>query len=461
MFSNIKQLVKKISLDSRGSMLLFAMVFGTIAFTLIVMGVTGYAIVENRASVHKHNREMAFQIAEAGVNYYRWHLAHNENDFQDGTGVAGPYVHDYKDKDGDIIGKFSLNITPPSTTSTIVIIESTGWLDIQPNSRRTLRVKLGFPALTDYAFLTNTDVWIGDTEVTHGKFHANGGIRYDGVGDATITSAVPTYICKEHLGCGNQIKPGIWGSGGPVDFWSFPMPAKDFTIVTAKLSGIKDGAVDGGLFLSSSGKEGWHLQFRNDGKINVSKVLTTNCYRGQDVDDDKYVWYCIDIKTEGSAIIYDMPDNGYIYIDDMVWVDGTVNGRATVGTAAGKSIIINGNILYLSKDNGHVLGLIGEKDILIPYNSPDNLEIDAALLAQNGATKRYYYPGNKKTSLITYGSIISAGTWTWSWVSGGGSVVSGYLTTNSTYDANLTYGPPPGFPVGQMYNLVSWEEVSL
>ena len=87
------------------------------------------------------------------------------------------------------------------------------------------------------------------------------------------------------------------------------------------------------------------------------------------------------------------------------------------------------------------------------------MEINAAVMAQNGAAKRYYYPGNIKDTLVTYGSVISAGIWTWSWVSGGGSVVSGYRNTNSTYDANLTYGPPPGFPVGSEYNLISWEEV--
>ena len=153
--------------------------------------------------------------------------------------------------------------------------------------------------------------------------------------------------------------------------------------------------------------------------------------------------------------------NGYIYVEDTVWVDGTVNGRATIGTKTGKSIIINDDVIYLTKDGTHVLGLIAEKDILLPHNSPDDLEIDAAMLAQNGAAKRYYYPGNKKESIYTYGSVITNGTWTWSWVSGGGSVVSGYQNTNSTYDANLTYNPPPGFPVGNEYNLISWEEMEI
>ncbi len=449
--------------DSRGNILLFAMVFGSISVSVIIVGVAGYAIYENKASAYKHNREMAFQIAEAGINYYRWHLAHNKTDYYDGQGTSstGPYVHSYTDKDGNSIGYFSLNITPPASGSTVVAIHSTGWLTSQLDSKRTIKARVGFPALTDYAFLTNTDAWIGDNEVTHGKFHANGGIRFDGTGDAPITSAVPTYICKpiHGQGCNNTVKPGIWGDGGPTQYWSFPVPAKDFNAVTAKLAEIKTGAKNGGIFVTSSGAQGWRVRFTNDAKVKIRKVSSCNSYRGQDVTGG-WQWFCIDIKIEtGTEFIYNMPSNGYIYVDDKVWVDGIVNGRATVGTAVGKSVIINGNITYLAKDGNHVLGLIGEQNILIPYNSPNNLEIDAAMLAQNGAAKRYYYPGNLKDSIYTYGSVITAGTWTWSWVTQGGSVVSGYRNTNSTYDANLTYGPPPGFPVGSEYNLISWEEV--
>lgn len=137
-----------------------------------------------------------------------------------------------------------------------------------------------------------------------------------------------------------------------------------------------------------------------------------------------------------------------------------MNGRATVGTKVGKSIIINDNLTYLAKDGNHSLGLMAEQNVLIPHNSPDNLEINGVILAQNGAAKRYFYSGDTKNSLTVYGSIISGGLWTWSWVSGGGSVVSGYEHTNSTYDANLTYGPPPGFPVGSEYNLISWEALN-
>ncbi len=445
--------------DERGNILLFVVVFGSLAFSIVTMGIAGYAVSENTASRHKENREQALQIAEAGVDYYRWHLAHAQTDYQDGTNATGTYTHAYTNKDGETIGYFSLGITPPANGSTVVTISSTGWVLNQPNSRRTIKARIGFPALTDYAFLTNSDVWIGDAQITHGKFHANGGIRFDGIGDAPITSAMATYTCKSFNGCGNLTKPGVWGDGTPTTYWNFPVPAEDFSAVTAKLAEIKTGAQSGGVYLSSSGKEGWRLQFSANGTFTAYKVNTTDCYKAKDVGDNNFFWPCVDIKTLGSGTQYTIPSNGFVFVDDTVWVDGTVKGRVTVGTKTGESIIINGNIVYAAKDGTNVLGLVAEQNILVPYNSPEDLEINGALLAQNGAAKRYYYPGDTKDSITIYGSVISNGIWTWSWVSGGGSITSGFEHTNAIYDTNLTYNPPGGFPVGSEYNLISWEEV--
>lgn len=463
--SFIKKIQKLIKLNPQGSVLLYVMIFGALSFSLIVIGLSGYAVSENHASLTKNNSEEAFQIAEAGITYYRWHLAHNKTDYYDGQGASstGPYVHDYKNKDGVAIGKFSLTITPPTPTSTIITIVSTGWVNTQPNTKRTIRVRVGFPSLTDFAFLTNSVAWIGDTESTHGKFHSNTGIRFDGVGDAQITSAVATYICQSVFfgnACNNTVKPGIWGTGGPKNFWTFPAPAQDFTALTANLAQIKSDAQDNGIYFSASGANGWALTFTSSSKVIAKKVTTVSCYRGADIGESKYTNKCYDARTYGAPTTYDVPLNGKIFVEDMVWVDGVVKGHVVVATAQGKSIIINGNILYTAKNGNDALGLIAEQNIFVPYNSLDNLEIDAALLAQNGAAKRVNYSAgskDKRNSITIYGAIITNGTWTWSWVNNGGQVVSGYQYTNSTYDANLTYSPPPGLPVGSEYNLISWE----
>ncbi len=464
----LKKLKKLFSRDRRGNILLFVMVFGTICLSIIIVGVAGYAISENRASLKKHNREMAFEIADAGANYYRWHLAHDKSDYYDGNGTStpGPYIHDYYDKDGNAIGQYSLTITPPPVGSSVVTIESTGWLNIQPGSRRVIKIRVAFPSVTDYAFLTNSDAWIGNEEEVHGRFHANGGIRFDGTNDASVASAVLTYYCQpiHGGGCNNTSKPGIWGDGGPTELWSFPVPAKDFTEITASLAQMKTAAESDGVYLSSSGEQGWAITFTGDGNFAAQKVITTDCYDTKDIGEKNWVVRCTDASTYGPTTTYSIPANGFIYVDDMVWVSGVVKGKATIGVSNGKSITIGGNITYVAKDGTDVLGLIAEQNILVVKNSPDVLEVDAALIAQNGAAKRYDYSGgggdDRKTSITIYGSIASNGIWTWSWINLGGNLVSGYRDTFATYDVNLTYGPPPGFPISSQYNLISWEEVN-
>ena len=115
-------LKKIIKFDSTGSTLLFVMVFGSLAFTFIVMIAANYTTSEYRATVYRENREKALQIAESGINYYAWHLAHDGDDFTDATTTPQPYVHEFRNAGGDVIGYFSLAITAPSGTSTLAII---------------------------------------------------------------------------------------------------------------------------------------------------------------------------------------------------------------------------------------------------------------------------------------------------------------------------------------------------
>jgi len=151
-------------------------------------------------------------------------------------------------------------------------------------------------------------------------------------------------------------------------------------------------------------------------------------------------------------------------------VEGTVAGRALVAAAVlpynastAPSILIPNNLVYTTRNGTVELGLIAQKDILVTYYSPTDLEIDAALIAQNGSAQRYEFVNNGGSpisvlnSITIYGTTCSYGTWTWSWVNGGGTIVSGYTTTNTIYDSNLLFGPPPSFPLDSSgYQQISW-----
>src|SRR5688572_796332 len=106
----IKELKKT---KSRGAMLIQILVFASIAAVLLA-GLVGWAAISIKAARFSLYREKSFQIAEAGIDYYRWHLAHSPTDYEDGTGAAGPYVHAFNDRDGNRIGEFQLEIVPPA-----------------------------------------------------------------------------------------------------------------------------------------------------------------------------------------------------------------------------------------------------------------------------------------------------------------------------------------------------------
>ncbi|MEK9180664.1 MAG: hypothetical protein AAB871_00325 [Patescibacteria group bacterium] len=437
-------------------------------FSTVMLAVLSYATLQLKVIRSSINREMAFQIAEAGTNYYQWRLSHYPDDYQDGTGAPGPYVHDYIDRDtGQVVGRYSLEITPPLVGSTIVTITSTGYTLANPFQRRTVVTRYGVPSLAQYAFLTNSTVWIGDSESVDGRLHANNGIRFDGTGNAPIQSARDTYTCPSSQGSPCPVlQPGIWGSADQTtkNFWEYPVPTVDFSTVTSDLATIKNDAQIDGIYLPPSNRQGYSLVFNNNNTVTVYRVNTLRSHAtGWDVNGNAHNE---DLDYNGRGLLYTaaIPANGLIYVEDRTWVEGTIAGRVLVAAArlpynpsTAPSILIPNNIVYTVKDGSVSLGLIAQKDILVTYYVPNTLEVNAALIAQNGSAQRYYFPGNLKTSITIYGSIMSFGVWTWSWVNGSGVITSGYQNTQTTYDANLLYSPPPNFPLSSSgYQQISW-----
>src|SRR6202167_1941239 len=111
----------------RGEVMILVLLLITIVSLILI---PFFGVISKELSVAKTriDREEALQIAEAGADYYQWHLALFPTDYEDGTGKAGPYVHAYVDATTEqVIGYYSLTITPPSVGSTIVTIQSKGW----------------------------------------------------------------------------------------------------------------------------------------------------------------------------------------------------------------------------------------------------------------------------------------------------------------------------------------------
>ena len=319
--------------------------------------------------------------------------------------------------------------------------------------------------------MSNDVIWIGDSESVGGQLQSNNGVRFDGVGNAPIKSSKTTYTCPRSQGypC-PAVKSGIWGSASQAiqSFWQFPVPAIDFSSLTSDLSVMKSGAQSAGIYLPPSNKNGYSLVFNSNGTVSVYKVTSLRSTpTGWDVN---YVAHNedIDYKNRSFQFTKDVPANGIIYVEDNVWVEGVVRGRVMVAAAmlplnppTAPTIYIPNNIVYSTKDGSDVLGLLAQKDIVITYRAPNTLEVDAALIAQNGSAQFFYYGSGSlriKNDITIYGTIMSFGQWTWTWVNSGGGNVSGYSNTHSNHDSNLLYSPPPSFPLSNSgYQFLNWQ----
>src|SRR3989339_26626 len=102
----------------KGTMLIVVLV-ATGIFLVMLMGSVSLGVLQQKLNIKKVSSAQALHIAEAGVNYYRWVLYHDNEEYcnkeiclpaQD-YGPYGPY--EYKDSNDNIAGYYELYITHP------------------------------------------------------------------------------------------------------------------------------------------------------------------------------------------------------------------------------------------------------------------------------------------------------------------------------------------------------------
>jgi hypothetical protein len=448
---------------SSGVASIFVLVLGITA-TFLIGGLVGN---EYTAGRRRAGMETTLTIAEAGVQYYRWHLAHNPTDFQDGTGQPGPYVHEFKDPQGAVVGQYSLEVIPPERGYTNVTIVSTGSTVAYPEIKRTVRAQYGLPSLARYSFLHNANVWFGQGLTVHGRALSNGGIRQDGVNDSLIMSAKENYTCGSETGCSpSQTKDGVWGGGGPDALWEFPVLPEDFDAISVDFVTMRNAAQQDNSYFGVTSSPGYRIIFQADGTARVYRVTSTGYYRGYDSDTGCSNLYQR-ISNQSFIGTYSLSTHPVFFFEDQVWVEGVVNGKATVVAARfpinsyNEDIWINNNLTYLAKDGKNHLGVIAQRNIYFVKDLPNDFEINAALLAQQGKIIRHhyayctYYSNAVRDHLEIYGSVISNQKSYWNWGSGPS---SGFDTRDVYFDSTAALSPPPFFPASGDYEFISWEE---
>ncbi|EKE21196.1 MAG: hypothetical protein ACD_7C00312G0013 [uncultured bacterium] len=465
-----------------------------LAYTLIIITIVSIfltaslkVVVSNmQFGINRESKEESLQVAEAGVYFYRWYLAHKvagltkkqiRQFWASGTayGVDSVYEDDFNG-----IGTYQIRVIAPIANSTIVMTEVTGWTYKNPGLKRIVKVRFRQPAWSEYVVLCDSDIRFGaDTNVI-GLIHSNRGVRFDAVAHNIVSSSVATYNDPDH---GGSDEFGVHTHNAPTDplppnavpartdvFMAgreFPVPEKDFDSILADIADMKSEAGcsnvgsycsgnSNGAIISTHGiyfnnaNHGRHIILQTDGTMRVSRVTSMSNN---------------EVNNQSVYITYNIPNEGVIFVEDDVWVEGAINNnRVTVvaadltGAASNKNIYLKKDLTYTNYDGSDIIGLVAQNDVEVTKESESDLDIDGVLLATTGRVGREQY-NNVKDSITIYGAIVTKQRYGFAYVHSNGTFAEGYINRDIIFDNNLLYYPPPYFPTGTDYAIDSWEEL--
>lgn len=452
--------------------LVFSGIFLTILTSFVVFIVTQSRLIDQRVQF-----ETAGQVAEAGLNYYRWYLAHYPNSTT--TSMTGVYV----DPEGEAIGEYALTLASTTYCGTIMSrqVSSVGHTYKMPTVKKTLSARYARPNVAEYSFIINSNVWAGDDRVINGPYHSNGGIRMDGRHNSSVTSGQGSWTCTSSFGCTpSGIRDGVFTTSGnatPSLFATATAPI-NFGALTVDLNDIENKAKNGGgIFLAKApnGDAGYHIVFNSTSSITVSRVKSTMSYWGYTTEND---WqYENHIITElRSPVTYTINNScPVIAVQDKIWIEGVVPGKVTIAathatsTSVNPSIILEGNITYANASTSGLLA-IAEQDVLIGVTVPEHMVINGIFIAQKGRYGRNHYSTSYFSN--TYdpyvilesethnGTIVSNGRVGTQWTNDG-DITSGFRNRSSSYDRNLVESPPPFIPeTSDVYEFSDWQDTN-
>ncbi|MDB5239230.1 MAG: hypothetical protein JWO00_565 [Candidatus Parcubacteria bacterium] len=490
--------LKNRGVKNRGDILISVVVFAAITVT-VTIGLVNWGAAMLAGIRTTQAKEQAFQIAEAGIDYYRWHLAQFPTDYTDGTTGPSPYYHAVTDKNDVVIGGYALTITPPPLGSTKVVITSTGTTTANPNVSRTVQATLAQPSLAQYAVIANDNLRFGAGTTIYGPVSSNQGIHFDGVAFNVVSSALatdtdPDNSCTPQPAC--AVEWGVFTQSGTDDpspptaannrpdvfaaGRQYPVPAFPFATLAVNLSSLLTLSTPGGVCSAprcwvSSGAQGYYMHLNTNNTydmytVNTLKAAPSGCTSV--ASQSQWGTWSINTKTLIGAG-YAIPTNGIVFVKDNLWIDGQINGsRLTVAAAdIGQTdptkylnITVNNDLLYTNFDGTDVIGLIAQNNVNVGLFSADSFTIDAALVAEIGRVGRFYYNSNCRSGGVSYydrssltlnGMIATAIRYGFAYTDG-----TGYTTRNINYDGNLLYSPPPSFPLAStQYQTISWKQL--
>jgi hypothetical protein len=468
----------------RGYLMLLALVFGSV-FLTVFGGIALFVLSENKLQTHNAASAKAFALAEAGLEYYRWHLAHYPSDVQNGTGSPGPYEIEYDDPEGGVAGTITLDIISNTSCnqSTSIDIESTGESAEAPGVTRTVTARYARPSVGLFSYILNDSVWAGSDRIISGPFHSNGGIRMDGTSNSTVSSSLSTWNCTSTYGCSpsEPTASGVTGTGQDQALWDYPVPQVDFGAISADFGNLRTTAQASGTYLprysTTNGQgqpaywRGYHLIFNANGTVTVRQVsssveLSVTPINSADSATDRIL-----IQNESHTSTTLIPEDcGLIFVEDNVWIEGTIDGKITLVAAnvdnanISPNVYLEDNIVYETLDGTDGLTVIAENNVLISPSVPNSMTLNGIFIAQGGAFGMNAYACNsgyatKSGTLTILGTTVSNKRTGTKWTSTCSGLNKGFQNRVDSYDRRIATDPPAFTPVvSQDYQFIDWRE---
>lgn len=393
--------------NKRGFMTIFVLIAAAVFFFLLSDFMSALTL-ERTKERFGSEADKALSIAEAGLEYYRWHFSEFPADLQDGTGSSGPYVHTVTDpENGTAVGNFSLALSGVTSCGvlTSATVYSTGWALENASHTKTVIAKYGTQTLAASTSPAKSDSVAIATTLTNLK---------------TYAQASGVYLAPAASAYGYKI---VFKSNGTID-------VSPVTAVTE--------------IMGYSTDDGWE----EENTIISSIGATTN--------------YAI---PAGCPVVF-VQDS--VWLEGVVSGRITLAAANVASSSINPDIIITGNITYAhAYDDG--LTAIAERSVLISLQSPDVLQMNGIFVASKGHFGRNRYDASGthavptdlqsyvlRSTLNTFGTFASPGTVETKWTSSG-AFISGYSVRTDVHDALLAQVPPPFTPTTVSgFRIIDW-----
>ena len=421
----------------------FALVFSLVVVLLIILVCTAYFSVATNDLVLANrvaDSTRAYYIAEAGLADAFMKL---RADPSTPASISASDLH-YPVGPGNLTGSYVAGGPSDGASWPTYNITSTG---TYRGARKVLTLQVRMISFSRWDYVSNSEIWSGiplwwvTGMVTTGPVFTNGQFNMFGkpVFDGPIGQVNPS-INYFHPSSNPQYNPsGVLPlQDDPYFQYGVTLNAPDmhvFSLPSAVLDKIKVEANNQGLLLTGVS----YVTLLSNGTMNI-----TNQNKG---------WYNHNVPIPINTAVYiqnGMVGANYQYGD--VLVQGPfVKGQLTIGSD--NNLWIGGSLLYHDKTDpdatvytgSDLLGLVAKNNVVINYQAPGKIEIDAYLVALLGAFQASGYWVEYKGDMIQFGGLANQVCGPTGVMDLNGNVIAGYNQLQY-YDTRLEHMVPPWFP---------------